>query len=90
MERGEDNVPKLCERLGATVTPIRVEFFRSNLLHHEDQQYANWILRGLTEGFRIGYRWSRVVLASSRTNMLSAMTHKDVVTSYLSKELQMG
>lgn len=80
----------LREKLGAAVTPIQVAFFGSNLLHHEDQQYASWILRGLTEGFRIGFRRNGAALASSRTNMLSAMTHKDVVTSYLSKEMQAG
>jgi len=57
-------------------TPIQAELFRSNLLHHEDQQYANWILRGLTEGFRIGFRRSGVVLVSSQTNMLSAMAQE--------------
>jgi len=89
-ERGENNVPELQERLGATATHIRAELFRSNLLHHEDQQYTNWILQGLTKDFRIGFHRSGVVLASSQTNMLSAMNHKDVVISYLSNELQAG
>jgi len=35
--------PNQTERLEATVTPIRAEFFRSNLLHHKHHQYANWI-----------------------------------------------
>ena len=73
---GEDNVLELRKRLGATIIPIQAEFFRSNFIHHEDQQYANWILQVLYEGFRVGFHCSGVVLRKLPDyNMLSAIAY---------------
>ena len=46
------------------------------------------ILRGITEWFRIGYDASTAQLKQQATNMLSALAHREVVSRYITEELQ--
>ena len=48
-----------------------------------------YLIRGLTEGFRIGFG-STAPLHSAPRNMLSARQHPDVVRAYLTKECALG
>ena len=46
------------------------------------------ILHGITEGFSIGYDASKAQLKQQATNMLSALAHREVVSHYITEELQ--
>ena len=46
------------------------------------------IQRSITEGFRIGYDASTAQLKQQATNMLSASAHREVVSHYITEELQ--
>ncbi len=59
------------------------------LAAHPDQQFANFILSGLAEGFRIGFREGQNLL-SARRNKPSAYQHPEAVEQYLSKEITAG
>lgn len=54
---------------------------------HPDQQFATLILKGLERGFRIVFLKYNVKLEQNKRNLLSAMDHPEVVTSYIQKEL---
>ena len=56
---------------------------------HPDPWFASYILRGIKEGFRIGFEWSSD-LTSTRRNIPSAYEHPEVVEDYLRAELAVG
>ena len=69
------------------ITPIRKDYWSSELTTHPDKDFVGWICRGIERGFRIGFADNDVGLQSARGNMLSAMERPEVVTDYLKGEL---
>ena len=47
-----------------------------------------YLMRGIKEGFRIGFKPAAVQLKARKTNMLSALDHPGVVTAYIKEEVQ--
>ena len=70
------------------MTPLKLDAWQEALQDHPDQAFANYILGGIRNGFRIGFDRSRVCLKSRGTNMLSATEQSQVVAKYLGEELQ--
>jgi len=63
----------------------------TKLANHHDERFAKWLIQGFSEGFRIGYpRQGTGPLKSAGRNMLSAKSHKELVSSYPKAELQEG
>jgi len=61
------------------------------LSKHPDKRFVEFILRGITSGFKVGYNVSeKKELKSSSYNMLSAMEHPQVVSDYISEEVRAG
>ena len=63
-----------------------------DMLHtHPDREFADIIVNGIREGFRIGFEYRRFggTLSSDR-NMRSALEHPDVVDEYLAEERRRG
>ena len=56
---------------------------------HPDQEFAAFILRGIWEGFRIGFDPDHT-LVSARRNTPSAQQHPEVVEQYLTREISAG
>ena len=52
---------------------------------HPDRAFVRYLLRGMTEGFRIGFRHD-APLRSAPRNMMSALQHPEVVQAYLANE----
>ena len=57
---------------------------------HPDQNFAGYILRGIREGFRIGFDAHLSSLKSSGRNMQSAAEKPEVVSKYLQEEEALG
>ena len=76
-------------RLGSVQTPLLVTAWERHLLNHPDQDFVQYILKGLKHGFHIGIQESPV-LKSAKQNMLSAKKNPEVVASYLQSELANG
>ena len=55
---------------------------------HSDRRFAEYILKGIEQGFRIGFDRQRLV--SAKENMLSALQHPEVVEEYIAKERAEG
>ena len=59
------------------------------LQSHPDQHFTHYILKGITEGFRIGFD-RRCKLKAAQKNMHSAVQHPLVIDRYLQDECKAG
>ena len=75
-------LPHLPARALEIVTPLRVEAWHSYLHQFPDKRFSGFILRGLQEGFRIGFESLRPYRSSNR-NMKSAHEHPKAVQTYM-------
>lgn len=64
-------------------TPLKLEVRQRLPKEHSDKWFADYILRGIEQGFRIGYHGSQNDLRSRRKNMVSVREHPVVVAKYL-------
>ena len=56
-----------------------------------NREFNSYILRGIAEGFHIGFDARRVsALISAKLNMSSAREHPTIVAEYLKEECQLG
>ena len=69
------------------VTPLDADKLQRELCFHPDQRKADFVISGVTIGFRLGFDPSAVSLKSGTQNMLSASFHPSVVDQYLLTEL---
>ena len=71
----------MCE----VVTPLKLQAWQEALEDFPDKAFAEYILRGIQAGFRIGFNAG---LMSRKGNLSSASDQPDVVEKYLHEELQ--
>ena len=79
---------KLSAALQLIVTPLHYEVWKFYLASHYDQRFAQFILRGIKHGFRIGFNSRNISLKANHSNLMSALDHPQVVTSYIQDEVQ--
>ena len=70
-------------------TPLKVDVWRTALQSHPDRRLAEYIVRGLSTGFRVGFDGSRRLLSAER-NLPSATDQARVVTQYIRDEVTLG
>ena len=75
--------------LGTVRTPLRAAAWASALAAHPDKAFVRYLLAGIMEGFRIGFRHP-APLRSAPRNMQSALDHPDVVQAYIAAECARG
>ena len=75
--------------LRAVHTPLRWDQWDRQLETHPDQRFREFIVRGIREGFRVGFDYQRTC-RSSRKNMHSAEERSQVVHEYLQTEISAG
>ena len=68
-------------------TPLQAEVWSQYLVNHPDRTFVEFLLRGIQQGFRIGFNPKLVELKSNNRNMLSAWQHPEVVNAYLKEEV---
>ena len=71
-------------------TPLQVERWERALRYHPDRWFADYLIRGMREGFRIGFNRQACELKSVRRNMRSAEEFPEVVDAYLATETKAG
>ena len=74
--------------LSTVHTPLQVEVWVRLLQTNPDREFTSFLLRGLSQGFRIGFDYGSVSLKPAKSNM--AGTTQDVVAKYLQEECDMG
>ena len=75
---------------GKIVTPLRVSVWERGLADHPDREYANYICRGIREGFRVGFDHQKCKCRVAPGNMKSVVNHREVVETYLQGEREGG
>ena len=72
------------------ITPLKAPAWSIYLQTHPDQELVQFFLKGITQGFRIGFNYHSQQLKSSKKNLEGALSHPDVVQHYLRTEVNMG
>ena len=70
-------------------TPLKVAAWEKALQSHPDTAFREYVLCGISGGFRIGFNRTQP-LRSSSSNMRSALDNPQVVHEYLEKECSQG
>ena len=65
-------------------SPVVPQAWADSLRRHPDQRFTAWLLRGLSEGFQIGYGGGSGKRARASRNLQSAREHPAVVAEYIS------
>ncbi len=77
--------------LGHVQTPLKAEAWERALRGHPDRVFADFLLRGMRQGFRVGFDWTAASqLKSAKRNMRSAQEVPEVVDQYLARERAAG
>lgn len=84
---GRQEVP---EFLKAINTPLVVAVWRRMLQSHPDTAYRDYLLKGLEQGFRIGFRHRSCSCKRATSNMKSAQEHPDIIDDYLDNQVKLG
>lgn len=71
-------------------TPLREEEWRARLQEHPDTRLKDYVLRGIQEGFRVGYDYRNHKCKRVKDNLRSALEHPDVVCKYIAEECADG
>ena len=79
-------LPQSAQRI---TTPLNSGVWSAMLADHPDKQFANYILKGIEQGFRIDYHIDSP-LQSAKHNMLSASQHQEIIDNYLKEECARG
>ena len=72
------------------ISPLKAHVWSSLLATHPDSRLAEYLVRGITEGFRIGFRYSEFFTRPANSNMPSALANPTPVTSYIQTEIEAG
>ena len=73
------------EWLAQIVTPLRPHAWAAALASHPDEAFRDYICRGISQGFRVGFD-HRVVCESAGRNMPSTQAHQEPVEEFLQQE----
>ena len=76
-------VSRLPDKFSRITTPLRAEEWEVDLEDFPDRACANYFLRGIGEGFRVGFQYQEHTCSSATSNMQSALDNTGVVGKYL-------
>ena len=74
---------------GVYQSPINVPVLHTYLQSHLDQAYVTFIIREVSQGFRVGFDHQRRLIAQ-RSNHPSSLANSKVVSEYVTKEVTLG
>jgi len=69
-------------------TPTKVKVWKQELAGHPDQQFAGFIVQGLSTGYWVGFQHQSSCLRQVTGNM--RISEPQVVSDYIREELQAG
>ena len=71
-------------------SPIQIPVLAMSLRYHPDQDFSSFILRGLLEGFHIGYTSQTRPLRTATRNHPSSLANPQAVSAYIRSEATAG
>ena len=75
---------------GPVCTPLKTAAWEQAMQEHPDPDFVDYLVRGMRQGFRIGFNRYACQLKSAKSNMRSVADAPEVVQSYIAKELAEG
>lgn len=78
------------EKFSRVSTSLRAEEWEIRLRSLPDRRCANFLIKGISEGFRLGFQHHDHQCSSAKDNMRSAAQNPRVVEGYLEKEVAAG
>ena len=79
------------EQLAGITSPFCWQSWQFALRSHPDKKFANYIVEGIKEGFRVGFNYQAGIdLKPKQRNIASAYQHPNIVSEYLQQECQAG
>ena len=81
--------PEFPQPLGIVSSPLKVQSWEAILRPHPDKAFSQYLLRGIREGFRIGFNRNSPLKSASQ-NMQSARDHPEVIQQYIDNECSLG
>ena len=82
--------PPLPEILTKITTPLKADVWKLWLSYHPDSAFSEYIIQGLTNGFRIGFDHVNHACRSAMCNHPSAMNCPQVISESIAKEVAAG
>ena len=76
--------------MASIVTPLPWREWQMRLATHPDRNFANLVVTGIKEGFRVRYDYSSHTCKKSPKNMQSAREGRAVINEYLAQECAEG
>ena len=70
------------------VTPYKASVWEQGLASHPDRRFADYICKGIREGFRVGFDYQHTRCRPGPGNMKSAKEHEEVVDKYIGNECE--
>ncbi len=71
-------------------SPMQPEAWEVALADHPDGAYCTYLVKGLREGFRIGFGYGSCQCTGAGSNMHSAEERPSIITEFLASELRVG
>ena len=81
--------PPIYPLLQNVTTPLRAQAWACLLTAHPDPSFAQYLLRGIQHGIRIGPR-AQGGRCRAKRNLRSAYEHPGVIEAYLTREVELG
>ena len=82
--------PPLPEILTKITTPLKADVWKLWLSYHPDSAFSEYIIQGLTNGFRIGFDHMNHACRPAKCNHPSAMNCPQVISESIAKEVAAG
>ncbi len=82
--------PALPECLTKITTPLDSKAWAAYLAAHPDQAFADYIVNGITQGFRVGFSHQAHKCSPAAVNHPSAREHPSVISERLEAEVSKG
>ena len=76
--------------LQSITTSLKLEYWQQQLSSHPDQTFTQMILKGIEQGFRVGFDNQTSQLRSKGGSLLSTRSHPEVVSDYIATELRIA
>ncbi len=77
-------------QLKEIITPLYLPSWEMYLAHHPDGAFAQYILQGIQNGFRVGYNYFTHTCIRASSNHPSANEHPDIISKSLATEVEKG
>ena len=82
--------PLIPEGVGVVSSPLVASEWEKVLAGHPDQEFAVFVVRGIREGFQIGFDYRQLKGGRTPRNMRSASENPEPIDRYVRAELQAG